>query len=58
MTADEFETAYARRSGVTVAFLHHWGRYAEPCDCGDEICEGWSMGHQHEDAIMEDRQRS
>lgn len=53
MTADEFEAAYAARSGVTVPFLHDWGRYADRCDCGDERCEGWQMGHQMEDAIFE-----
>jgi len=53
----EFEAAYAARSGVTVAQLHAWGRYAEPCDCGAEECEGWAMGHQQEDAITEDEIR-
>jgi hypothetical protein len=57
MTADEFEAAYARRSRVTVAILHQWGRYAQPCDCGDELCEGWALGYQWEDAIVEDRVR-
>ena len=57
MTAEEFEAAFAARSGVTPEFLHRWGRYAEPCDCGDPECEGWAMGHQWEDAIFEDTQR-
>jgi hypothetical protein len=57
MTAEEFESAYASRSRVTVEQLHAWGRYAEPCDCGDELCAGWAMGHQWEDAIMEDQIR-
>lgn len=54
MTADEFETAYAKRSGVTIPFLRYYGRYPEPCDCGEDGCEGWQMGHPWEDAIVED----
>lgn len=54
VTADEFEAAYAERSGITVGQLHAQGRYAEPCDCGEDGCEGWAMGHQWEDAIVED----
>ena len=57
MTAEEFEAAYAARSGVTVDWLHEHGRFAEPCDCGEPECEGWAMGHQQEDAIMEDALR-
>ena len=41
MTADEFEAAYAARSGLTVARLRELGRVVKPCDCGDEICDGW-----------------
>lgn len=54
---DEFERAYAARSGVTVDQLHAWGRWAEPCDCGEDGCEGWAMGRQQEDAIWEDQFR-
>ena len=53
--AEQFEQEYAARSGVTVAFLHAHGRFAEPCECGDPICEGWQMGHQWEDAIIENQ---
>ena len=53
----EYEAAYAARSGVTVADLHRFGRYAEPCGCGGAGCEGWAMGHQHEDALSEDTWR-
>jgi hypothetical protein len=53
MTSDEFESAYAACSGVSVIWLHSWGRYAERCDCGDPDCQGWAMGHQQEDAIVE-----
>jgi hypothetical protein len=56
VTAEQFETAYAARSGVTVADLHRFGRWAEPCSCGDEMCEGWAMGHQHDDALLENEQ--
>lgn len=54
MTRDEFEAAYAERSRVPVEYLHYLGRHAEPCSCGGEGCEGWVMGRQHEDALMED----
>jgi hypothetical protein len=56
-TAAEFEAAYAAASGITVAQLHAYGRYAEPCDCGEAFCTGWAMGHQREDAIVEDALR-
>jgi hypothetical protein len=45
MTAAEFEAAYAAASGVTVTWLHDHGRYALPCDCGDQTCGGWQMAH-------------
>lgn len=53
-----FEAAYAARSGVTVEGLHCHGRYAEPCKCGEDGCEGWAMGHQWEDALLEDSLRA
>ena len=53
MTGAEFELAYAERSGVTVEWLHYHGRYAEPCVCDYEGCEGWQMAHPWEDAIVE-----
>ena len=34
---------YASRSGVTVEWLKEQGFHAEPCDCGDETCQGWQM---------------
>lgn len=42
MTKDEFIAAYCARSGV------HWDdikehREAVPCDCGEDICQGWQM---------------
>src|SRR5436190_12024675 len=42
MTADEFEAAYAERSGVTVEWLRARGRVVVPCACGDDSCEGWA----------------
>jgi hypothetical protein len=57
LTAEDFEAAYAERSRMTVAELHSWGRYAEPCDCSDEFCEGWGMGHQQDDALAENESR-
>lgn len=58
MTREQFETDYARRSGLTVEQLHGWGRFPERCDCRAEYCHGWRMGYQWEDAILEDRERS
>jgi len=52
LTAAQFEEQWAARAGVTVESLHSWGRWAERCDCGEPGCEGWSMGHQWEDAIV------
>jgi hypothetical protein len=51
LTAAEFEAAYAARSGVSVEYLHWAGRFAQPCDCGWDDCQGWEMGHQWEDAL-------
>lgn len=45
-----FEEAYAQRSGVSLELLHAHGRFAIPCNCGDELCEGWQMGHIDEGA--------
>lgn len=52
--ADEFTLRYAERSGIPVDLLRSWGRFAEPCHCQAHMCEGWQMGHQWEDAIVED----
>jgi Mn-dependent DtxR family transcriptional regulator len=52
-TAADFERWYAANSRTTVERLHYFGRYAEKCHCGDPICTGWAMGHQHDDALFE-----
>jgi hypothetical protein len=41
LTADEFEQAYATRSGLTVEQLRALGRVVRPCNCGDDSCQGW-----------------
>lgn len=38
----EFERQYAARSGLTVDSIRRDSRVV-PCDCGDDICEGWGM---------------
>ncbi len=38
----EFEREYAERSKMTVARLRSHSKVV-PCDCGDEICEGWGI---------------
>lgn len=45
-SAEQFAEEYAARSGVTVEWLRDAGRIVKPCDCADEICEGWRMGDQ------------
>lgn len=45
LTAAQFARGYAERSGVTVEWLRQNGQEAMPCDCGDDICEGWQMAH-------------
>lgn len=51
---EQFEAGYAARSGMTVEALHAWGRYGAPCDCGEDGCEGWAMGHQWDEALFEE----
>ena len=46
VTRERFEADYARESGVTVAQLRAYGRYVMRCDCGNELCVGWQMGHR------------
>lgn len=46
---DQFEAAYAERSGVTVEWLHEHGRHAKPCHCSEDECEGWQMAHDEDD---------
>lgn len=45
MTIEEFEAGYAARLGVTVEELRAMGRFAAPCDCGDESCQGFQMAY-------------
>lgn len=39
----EFERRYAAWSTTTVAELRKQGGIVVPCDCGDDICEGWAV---------------
>lgn len=41
MTADEFESGYAKRCGLPVAELRRAGRVVKPCRCGEPNCPGW-----------------
>jgi hypothetical protein len=46
VTAEEFEKAYAERSGLTVEELRLY-RTVLACDCGEDGCEGWqSLSHE------------
>lgn len=45
ITAEQFEREYAARCAKTVEELRK-RRTVRPCNCGDEICEGWqSVSH-------------
>jgi hypothetical protein len=54
LEASVFEGEYADKSKVGVAYLHRWGRFPEPCDCGYVKGAHWRMGYQFEDAIIMD----
>jgi hypothetical protein len=41
MTAEEFESAYAARSGITVDELRALGRVVRRCECEADDCPGW-----------------
>lgn len=49
VTREEFEAAYAARSGITVTGLHDLGREAVPCGCGSDMCQGWAIETRYED---------
>lgn len=42
ITKNEFVAAYASRSQLSVAEILDLLR-PEPCDCGEEGCQGWQM---------------
>lgn len=43
MTKEEFEKGYAERSDLTLERLHELGMKGAPCDCFEDICQGWQM---------------
>jgi hypothetical protein len=43
VTKEEFEQKYAKRSGVTVEWIHEHDQVATPCECGENGCAGWKM---------------
>lgn len=42
ITRDEFERAYAERSGMTVEQLRELGRVVVRCWCHEPECDGWA----------------
>ncbi|MDP2719576.1 MAG: hypothetical protein Q8P44_07090, partial [Dehalococcoidia bacterium] len=44
----EFEVGYAKRSNVSVEWLHENGLFPVPCKCGEEGCKGFQMIHVNE----------
>jgi hypothetical protein len=57
ISAEQFEREYAERAGVTVERLRQLGRMVRPCDCGDEICEGWQMVSASQAAEIDDPEK-
>jgi hypothetical protein len=45
-TRKEFEEVYAAKGNTTPEVLRLYGRFAIPCDCGEEMCLGWQMAHE------------
>lgn len=43
ITRQEFEAEYAKKSGVTLAWLWEMGRISLPCHCEEDGCQGWQM---------------
>ena len=43
MNKSDFESKYAKQSGVSVDWLHEHGQNAVPCHCEEQTCEGWAM---------------
>lgn len=58
MTKDEFEKGYAKRSNVTVDWLHEQGQGAVPCNCGEKGCLGWQMVNLIRDQTTRDKDRA
>ena len=58
ITKQQFEDAYAERSGVTVEWLKEHGRETRPCYCEEEGCKGWRMAHVREDEKFEEMMRA
>ena len=54
VTAEQFEREYAERSGSTVEEMRACGRVVRPCNCGDEICEGWQYVSKEHAAEIDD----
>ena len=43
ITKEAFIKGYCERSKVDWETLQRLGQIAIPCDCEDELCEGWQM---------------
>lgn len=50
MAREEFERAYAGRSGISVEHGESLGIFpAVPCDCGEDLCEGWRRRYEDDE---------
>lgn len=47
MSVEEFEAEYAKRSGVSVEFLHEHNQYAVPCNCEENNLPHWQMKQRY-----------
>lgn len=62
MTKDEFIDGYILRSGLIgqkvrteYGFILSGAKHiAKPCDCGDEMCDGWQMAYEDRVEAEED----
>lgn len=54
---EAFIRRYCKRSGIRWEMIKH-RRKAIPCDCGDEICEGWAMIPTEDDFLFPPKKKS
>jgi hypothetical protein len=50
VTKEQFIQRYAKRSDVTWEYLSQF-QVALPCECGNEMCEGWAMVDNNAESI-------
>jgi hypothetical protein len=43
ITQTEFIKQFCENSDITEKELNELGKFAFPCDCDEEVCQGWEM---------------